>query len=745
MMLECFVETRESRFADASLEKIVRSVSASIAELSNSADNQLAHEIEQAVSSGYAETIVLVGNNGAGKSTFIERFFDSVLDFSVRDRCTVVRIDTLEATGDPERIADWLTGKIRDALERLIYGTDGPTYEELQGLYFGEYSRWMRGPFKPLYESDKTAFKVKFSEFLDKQLTGDPYTYILRLLEDAVRNRKQLPCIIFDNCDHFELRFQEAIFQYSQAVHKSVPFTLIIMAITDRSLWRLSKAGPFQTYPSKMFYLPVPSTKEVLEKRVAYLRRRVEDGRDQHQYFLKKGIRLSLENIQAFAACLEELFIREDFVARRISWLANNNVRRCLQLAQKIITSPFFSVEDLVSAYMARGSGHPVKLNYGKFTQALLQGSYNAFQQDQNQFVLNVFAISPYFPTSPLLNLSILKMLIDRAGEQSGVGSYMSVEQTRQYFVAMGVNEAALDNAIQVLLVARLVEPYDASQQSVDASQRIAITHSGRMHFELATTDQFYVGNMAYATPIRCADVVETLRRIRAHKMTGLDWAEVQKQFVTYCFGQDTLFALLPKDAMYEGQRQFRSELKRRWVDSKQDASAENSAQSSVTEATAGFSHTPAVVKWFSQEKGFGFADAGLDSDVFIHKNVLEQAEIQGIGQGDTVFCDIAPGPKGKLQAIAVHSLQRGRAQAFDHPVEGIVEFFDTTRGYGFVSVKSLPEDVFLSARTLELSRIGSVSSGDKVRMAIEPGRFGKGFMATSVERVFPPSASAKM
>jgi hypothetical protein len=191
MMLECFVETRESRFADASLEKIVRSVSASIAELSNSADNQLAHEIEQAVSSGYAETIVLVGNNGAGKSLFIERFFDSVLDASVRDCCTVVRIDLLEATGDPERIADWLTGKIRLVLERLTYGKDGPTYEELQGLYFGEYRRWMLGPFKPLYESDKTAFKVKFSEFLDKQLTSDPYTYILRLLEDIVRNRKQ--------------------------------------------------------------------------------------------------------------------------------------------------------------------------------------------------------------------------------------------------------------------------------------------------------------------------------------------------------------------------------------------------------------------------------------------------------------------------------------------------------------------------------------------------------------------------
>jgi hypothetical protein len=117
----------------------------------------------------------------------------------------------------------------------------------------------MKGPFRPLYESDKTAFKIKFSDFLNEQMETDAHSYILRLLEDVVRNRKLLPCIIFDNTDHFvDPNYQEAIFQFSQSLHESVPFTLIVMPITDRSLWRLSKAGPLQTYSSKMFYLPVP-------------------------------------------------------------------------------------------------------------------------------------------------------------------------------------------------------------------------------------------------------------------------------------------------------------------------------------------------------------------------------------------------------------------------------------------------------------------------------------------------------
>ncbi|MGH7594223.1 MAG: hypothetical protein ACRELE_10295, partial [Gemmatimonadales bacterium] len=70
-------------------------------------------------------------------------------------------------------------------------------------------------------------------------------------------------------------------------------------------------------------------------------------------------------------------------------------------------------MEDLVKAYIAYGAGSVTKINYRKFMQALLHGNFNAFQQDHNLYVWNVFAVSPNFPTSPLLILSVLKMLID--------------------------------------------------------------------------------------------------------------------------------------------------------------------------------------------------------------------------------------------------------------------------------------------------------------------------------------------
>ena len=384
MLVECFVETRESRYADASLEKIVRSISTSIAALEHNTGNQLAQEIRQAVESGRGETVIIVGNDGSGKSTFLERFFRSVLDTSVRARCAVVKIDVSKWPGDLNLLSQWLTIQAKDGLEKLLFDDGMPSYDELQGLFWREYQSWMKGQYKPLYDADKNGFKIKFGEFLNEQKNGNPYGYVIRILEDVVRNRKMLPCIIFDNGDVFGFAFQEAVFQYAQAIRESIPFSFIVTPVTDRSFWRLSKAGPFQKFPSKMFHLPVPPTKEVLEKRVAFLRRKIDSEEVERSYFLTKGIRLTLENIKAFAACLEEVFIREDFISRRVSWLANNSLQKCLSLAQTIILSPIFSVEDLVKSYIAYGAHAMNGINYRKFVQALLHGNYNAFQQEYN-------------------------------------------------------------------------------------------------------------------------------------------------------------------------------------------------------------------------------------------------------------------------------------------------------------------------------------------------------------------------
>jgi CspA family cold shock protein len=59
------------------------------------------------------------------------------------------------------------------------------------------------------------------------------------------------------------------------------------------------------------------------------------------------------------------------------------------------------------------------------------------------------------------------------------------------------------------------------------------------------------------------------------------------------------------------------------------------------------------TVKWFSNEKGFGFIEREEGDDVFVHFSQIEQDGYKSLEQGQRVSFEIAEGPKG-LQASEV-------------------------------------------------------------------------------------------
>ena len=62
------------------------------------------------------------------------------------------------------------------------------------------------------------------------------------------------------------------------------------------------------------------------------------------------------------------------------------------------------------------------------------------------------------------------------------------------------------------------------------------------------------------------------------------------------------------------------------------------------------------TVKWFNNEKGYGFISQSDGADVFVHYSAIESAGYKSLEEGQQVEFDVQQGPKG-LQAAAVRPI----------------------------------------------------------------------------------------
>ena len=730
LLIQCFVETRESRIADFSLEKVTANVLGNIDPESRDIDERLSAVVANTMDVDEGETIFIVGPTGSGKTTFVDRFFRKTLDATLRNQCVDVRVNCLDSSGAEEAIVPWMIDQIIELIEKRLFPDGYPSFEDLRGMYFGEYKRQSQGTHEALYKRDPEAFKVRFGDYLERAVVDDREGYLKRLLSDIVRNRKKLPVLIIDNIDEFGQPQKAAVFQLAQALRRYAKHALVIFPITDKSAWSFSKSDIFGIYASKSFFLPTPSPRDVFRKRIEYLKSKIDEtGKDSQaaEYFSKKGIRISIEDLSGFAGILDDIFVSDEFTSKTLGELSNYNIRRTLLLARRVITSPVFGVDELVASYI---SGQPISTDYNRLLNALLKGDYELFRQSDRHEVFPIFQVDNRFRQSPLLSLRVLALL--EAISQGGRGiedKHASVQSIYDFFDTLGIAESALTASLNALLSSRLIEPFDMSAAELSSDQQVAITHAGRAHLGLATTSNVFFEQAALTTGITNEAVGEQIRatyRRRGGILERLN--EVRAIFSDYLVQEDEMFLNLPSDSnRYEHQRAITNRILAFSPGTPNTTDEEPSRQSRRWQKMVG------VVDQFNKTNGYGFVEvSGISGGVFVHVETVRASGFEELSDGDDLVCDVGRTAKG-LAVTHIHSIRTDQ-DSLETAVCSVVRVFPD-RGYGFVRIEGTTRDAFFHFSALSTADLADLKVGSRLEAELKTNADGTSMQLRRVLR----------
>ena len=53
-------------------------------------------------------------------------------------------------------------------------------------------------------------------------------------------------------------------------------------------------------------------------------------------------------------------------------------------------------------------------------------------------------------------------------------------------------------------------------------------------------------------------------------------------------------------------------------------------------------------VKWFNNQKGYGFIESENGGDIFVHYSAIKSDGFKTLNEGETVQYEVVEGPKGK-------------------------------------------------------------------------------------------------
>ena len=472
-------------------------------------------EDDLASASSQSEVILLLGNVGAGKSTFIQRFRKVLARDRIEQDCIWAYVNFNKYANTNEPLAEWVANQILSSVE-ADYGALGlGSFSMLKQAYHAEYERLKRGRLEPLFRRDPAGFELEFGKELEK-LENNRVVHLTKLLRAAARSTKRRPLLVFDNADQFKSEVQNEMFMLAHRIAQEVGCSLII-SLREESYWKNKDFGALSAFHSTIFSVQAPRLSQVISKRFKYA---IDALKHEDTLFVPSGGQgvSPSEAVEVINQLKLTILSDDSSYIEFLEHLSPGEIRRPLDQLARFLYSGHTNVDALVRAVRERKEIH---VGFHEFFASVALGDNEYYDEDRSD-IINLFQVDGTSDASNLNRLAVIARFQKSRNDNSefGVG-FVPVEVVIADCAAVGIQPNTVSNICALLNSRRLFETERQIREQRDAGLFMRSTTAARYYIESLGNKFVYVDMVLRRTPVSDGAIFGRLQEL-TRKIDGL-------------------------------------------------------------------------------------------------------------------------------------------------------------------------------------------------------------------------------
>lgn len=444
--------------------------------------------------------LLVLGKIGSGKTTFIHRFFNVVLD-----------------EGDRKKIK-WFYINFKDA----------PTEtKEIRGFILKNILRQFILNHRDLF--DQISEKMKMKEI-------SPTVEDISKLFLILKYENFIPSLIIDNVDQHKSdspKFHGKVFLEANSLTKELR-TITIITLREESYYASKKYGVFDAYNLEAYQINPPSFRKMLLARLNYSIAELHSSGST----LQKTLSSHLEYEQHSDDVIDFLEIVRDTIRRSykrsasrfISSTSGGDMRRALELFERFLVSGNTKVNEILDVKKKYGS---YTIAEHQFVKSIVLNNLRYYSQEPS-YLMNLFDFNTQILSSHFLKLRILEYAEELLGNDSIYGKgFVSINQLRKDARDIGISPEAVGDALIKMAEYGLILLNTRSRKNLDHASHFILTDCGNYYLNVLIKRFSYIDLVLPDTPIADVDLVKEFRILIPEKRIHIRF-ERTKKFLEY-------------------------------------------------------------------------------------------------------------------------------------------------------------------------------------------------------------------